>query len=109
MKMRVLTMIRFKVWVWISIMLLTINTMPPCINHRIMQTRNLQISLALLEAGIVLGNYSSVMLIGMIKNPNSRPTLLGAEGVDLLLVALSVVEAVLSELLANPTLWGNRT
>lgn len=109
MEMRVLTMIRFKVWVWISIMLLTINTTPPCINRRIMQTRDLRTSLALLEADIVLGNYSSVMLIGMIKSPNSRPSLLGAEGVDFLLVALSMVKAVVLGLLANPTLWGNRT
>ena len=107
--MRVLTMIRFKVRVWTSIMLLTINTTPPCINRRIMQTRNLRTSLALLEAGIVLGSYSSVTLIGMIKSPNSRLTLLGAEGVDFLIVALSAVEAVVSGLLANPTLLGNRT
>lgn len=102
-------MIRFKVRVWTSIMLLTINTTPPCINRRIMQTRDLRTSLALLEAGIVLGNYSSVMLIGMIKSPNSRPTLLEADGVDFLIVTLSAVEAVVSGLLANPTLWGSRT
>ena len=74
-----------------------------------MQARSLRTSLALLEAGIVLGNYSSVMLIGMIKSPNSRPTLLGAKGVDFLIVVPSVVEAVVSGLLANPTLWCNRT
>ena len=69
-----------------------------------MQARNLRISLVLLEAGIVLGNYSSVMLIGMIKSPNSRPTRFGAKGVDFLIVVPSVVGAVVSGLLANPTL-----
>lgn len=85
-------------------MLLTTNTTPPCINRRIMQARNLRTSLALLEAGIVLGNYSSVMLIGMIKSPDSRPTLPRAKGVDFLLVVPSVVVVVVSGLLANPTL-----
>ena len=96
MEIRLLTILCLKVWVARSMVLLTTNTMHPCISRRrrTFRMRDLRTSLARIEAVIVQESYNSVMLIGM----NRSLTLLGVGGVDPLPVVPIVVPV---ELLAD--------
>lgn len=96
-----LTIFHLKVWVGRSTILLTINTMHPCTNHRrrTARTLGLRTSRARIEVDIAQGNYSSVMLIGM----STILTLPGVADVDNLIVVPGVAVV---EQLADDALYG---